>query len=103
MRPRFRRDMALSLLLNTVVTHGSGGVQALGYLSVRHRLQIAGISGVLHPDARKAVGLKLRLHGSTLWPGITPTGRRVEHTGQVLDVVAIFVRYHIPLGERAAL
>src|SRR5258706_10247202 len=100
MGPRLRRNVALCLVLDAVVAHSSRGIQALGDLLVRYLCQVAGFSGMVCPDTSQAVGLEFNLNRVALRPRGTSL---VQHTEEILDMMAVFMSQHICLGERAAL
>ena len=78
-------------------------VQALGNLRRCDLRQVAGVGGVIGPDARQTVGVQFDLNGHTLRAGRIGTARLVQHTDQVLHVMTVLVRQHVRLGKGAAL
>ena len=62
MGPRLRRDVALCLALDPVVSHRSRGIQALGDLRIRQLGQVAGLGGMVRPHAGQTVSLEFNLN-----------------------------------------
>ncbi len=108
-RPPLRIDLTLGRFLDPVVADRGRGVQrlvdvVLGQLgdqrSAGVRIRVGG--GVMRPDAGEAVGLQLEPDCGTLRP--LPVAADLVHGAeQVLDVVAVLVRDHVGLRERATL
>ena len=63
-RPRVPVDPALRGLLDPVVADRRGRVQPVGDVGLGQVGQVAGLRGVVRPDAREAVGLELGAHGA---------------------------------------
>ena len=63
-RPRVAVDPALRRLLDPVVADRRGRVQPVGDVGLGQVGQIAGLGGVVRPDAGEAVGLELGAHGA---------------------------------------
>jgi hypothetical protein len=99
------RHPALRAGLDPVVADRGGRVQRVVDVRLGDRLEqrpAVGAGGrrrVLRPDAGVAVGLQLQPHRSALRTG--PAADPVGGAEQVLDVVAVLVRDHVPLCERA--
>src|SRR5262245_40912320 len=102
MGPALRVDLALGGLLDPVVADRGGRVQRL--VNVRPgelvdqrpaRVRIRGGGRVVGPDAGKAVGLQLEPDRRTL-RALAVAAHAVHGAEQVLDMVAVLVRDHIP-------
>jgi N-glycosylase/DNA lyase len=63
-RPRVGVNPALRLLLDAVVADRGGRVQTVGDVRPAQGGQIAGLGGVVRPDAGEAIGLELGAHGA---------------------------------------
>ena len=100
MRPRLGGDAALGALLDAVVADRRGSVERVGDVLSRELLDEAGVERVADPQPCVAVRLQLDTDLAALRAGV-PVGAP-QHAGQVLDVVAVLVREHVRLGERAA-
>ena len=101
MRPRLRRHAPLRALLDPVVAHGGRGVERLVDVLAREVLDEPRVERAADPEARVAVGLELDAHLAALRAGVAV--RAPQYAGEVLDVMAVLVREHVGLGERAAL
>ena len=99
-RPRLRVDLALRLLLDPVVADRRGGIEPVRDVGLGQSIDVAGLRGVVRPDAGEAVGLQLGAHRAA---GRARSARAAaESAEQVLDVVAVLVGEHVRLRERAA-
>ena len=94
-------DVALCLLLHAVVADGAGRVQP--FFDIVDLEEVARTVGMIGPDPREAIGLKLEAHRQSVGLGFTDTTACRFHlfhdAKQVLHVVTDFVRDHIRLGE----
>src|SRR4051812_14947283 len=99
---RFRHDAALRLLLQAIVADGRGGVERLFQVA---RLQLLHRAGVVAPDPGIAIGLKLHANRDAVVFSLRGASLRVfqplEAAGELLHVVADFVRDHVRLREIA--
>ena len=100
-RPRLRRHAALGALLDPVVADRGRGVERLVDVLTGEVLDEARVERATDPEARVAVGLELDAHLPTLRAGVAVGA--AQHAGEVLDVMAVLVREHVRLGQRAAL
>src|SRR6186713_3302956 len=100
-RPRLRVHLALRLLLDAVVADRVRRVEALVDVGLGQLFDHTCRHRVCRPHARVAVGLELRPDGLAL--GSLPVAAdAVEDSELVLNVVAILMRDHVGLSERAA-
>src|SRR5678816_1056523 len=102
MRPCLRRNIALGLVLDTVIPYSRSGIQTLGDFLVCHLCQKASFGGMICPDTRQTVSLKLSLNCYA----VRARGSRVrliQYTKKVLHMMSILMSQHICLGERTAL
>src|SRR4029453_5717574 len=102
MRKRIRHDIALRLLLDAIVAHRRSGGESF--------LDVAGVELVallreIRPRAGVAVGLQLETHRQRVVAALVdPLPSRVDllhHAGEVLHMMADFVRDHEPLRKTA--
>jgi Protein of unknown function (DUF998) len=100
-RPGLGVHLPLRLLLDPVVPDRGRGVEALVDVRLGQLFDQPGLDGVRRPDAGVAVGLELRTHRSALG-ALAVVSDLLEHAELVLDVVAVLVRDHVGLRERAA-
>src|SRR5262245_22697206 len=92
MSPRFRGDVALRLTLNAVIPHRCGRVQCLNDILICDLSQVAGLDGMVCPDAGQTVCLKFRLNRLTLWPCSIGAAQCAQ---QVLYMMAVLMSEHI--------
>src|SRR5678815_4849468 len=91
----------LSLALQAVVPDGGGGAE--GFVEVAFFQDVAGLVGVVGPDAGETVGLQLHPDRQRVgFPGVAAAANVLHALGDAeesLDVVADFVGNHVGLGE----
>ncbi len=102
MRPRLRVDLALGPLLDPVVAHGRGGVQACPDVLIGELDDESGPHRVVCPHTGVAVGLQLQPHRAALRP-LPVAADPLHGAEQVLDVMAVLVADDVRLCERPAL
>ena len=106
MRPGLGVHGAAGLPLDVVVADGCRGVERIGDLLLGRRLQerhavlVDLLGHVADPRAGEAVGLQLGAHAVAVGAGAV-VGMLLHDAGDVLHVVAVLVREHVELGERA--
>jgi hypothetical protein len=99
--PRLAVDAAGRRLLDAVVAHRGGGVEAVRDVGLRDALDQRGVDRVRRPHPGEAVGLQLEPHRSRRRAlPIVPDLLVVPQ--QVLHVVAVLVGQHVRLGEVSA-
>src|SRR5262249_11381183 len=74
------------------------GAERLSDVLVAQWLQVAGLDGVVGPDAGQAIGLQLGAHGLALWP-LGVVANLSQDAQLVLDVVTVLVCDDVALGE----
>src|SRR5215218_6045765 len=98
--PRLGVHLPLRLLLDPVVADRRRGVEALVDVLLRQIDDQPRLLCVVRPHAGIAVGLQLRPDRAALGP-LRVVADPTQNALLVLDVVAVFVRDHVRLRERA--
>ena len=99
MRPRLGIHLSLGLALDPVVANCGCGIERIGDVSLRQISDEPGLSRVIRPDAREAVGLQLGAHRRAL-RALRILAYLFQRPGDVLHVMTVLVREHVRLRKR---